>query len=500
MAFTVTQRITSNSGTTAQASRTTASFTPAASSRLFLFAAGQRDGHSSARSWSISDSISSSWTLVDESTLRIWEATPNYETNVICWYTDIGGSPAARTITVDASAGNEFYAIIAFDVTGYDTGTPFAQNSVDNGAAVSPASSSQSGTLTLGSAPTSGNLVVAMFGAGADGGGGFATPTGYTALTNQNQAYCQAAVFYHVTTTTAAVTSSDLGQTVGNWGGIIFEMTLAGSGAQSIAPDLLTNTSTVHSPTVNRGAVALAPDSIASVTAVYQPTVTPGTVVVSPDAITSTAAVHEPTVTVGTATIAPDTIASTATVHQPTIVPGAVALAPDTIASTATAYEPTLTAEGAVSPDHFVNTSTVYEPTVTPGAVAIAPAPLTNTSTVYVPTVTPGVVTIAPNTIASSTAFYSPTITTGAVTVAPDYLINTSTVYQPTIATSGVQNIDPAHLTNTSTIYSVTISGGTTGGNSLKIGTISDMVTPVIIPDMVTPSIIPDIFLPGKAQ
>ncbi len=145
------------------------------------------------------------------------------------------------TVTVDASAGNEFYAVIGFDVTGYDTGTPFAQASVDNGAQIDPAGSSESGTLTLGSTPTSGNLVVAMFGAGADSGGGFATPSGYTALVNQNQAYCQAAVFYHTTTTTAAVTCTDLGDSVGNWGGIIFEMTLDAGGPPAAGAIMTTN-------------------------------------------------------------------------------------------------------------------------------------------------------------------------------------------------------------------------------------------------------------------
>lgn len=233
MAFAVTQRSSVNSGTTSVGSQATASFTPAANSRLFVFACAQRDNHSTARSWTISDTLSSTWTKLDESTLVDWETLAIYGINVVAWYTDIGASPSARTVTVDASGGNEFYGVVAFDVTGYDTGAPFPQVSVDNGAAVNPASSSASGTLTLGSAPTNGNLVVAMFGAGADAGGGFATPSGYTALTNQNQAYCQAAVFYRTDTTTAAVTCSDLGQTVGNWGGIVFEMKLAGAATKA---------------------------------------------------------------------------------------------------------------------------------------------------------------------------------------------------------------------------------------------------------------------------
>ena len=234
MSFALTQRSSVSGGTTSAGSQATGSFTPAANSRLFVFAAAERDNNTATRSWTISDTGSHSWIKLDESTLYQWGdlvSPPNsYHINVVCWYTDISGSPAAMTVTVDASTGNEFYSVIAFDVTGYDTAAPFPQASVDNGANINPASSAASGVLTLGSAPTNGNLVVALFGAGADMGGGFATPTGYTVLTNQSQGYTQAGAFYHVTTTTAAVTCSDLGQTVGAWGGIVFEMKLAGGG------------------------------------------------------------------------------------------------------------------------------------------------------------------------------------------------------------------------------------------------------------------------------
>lgn len=227
MSFTVTQRSSVNSGTTGVGSQATASFTPAANSRLFVFAYAHRNNNTDTRSWAISDTLSSTWTKLDETALFAWQTLPEYAIGAVAYYTDIGASPAAMTVTVDASAGSEFYGVIAFDVTGYDTGAPFPQSSVDNGAAVDPSSDTASGTLTLGSAPTNGNLVVAMFASGAFSGGGFAIPSGYTALTNQNQAYSQAAVFYRTDTTTAAVTCNDLGQEVGNWAGIVFEMKLA---------------------------------------------------------------------------------------------------------------------------------------------------------------------------------------------------------------------------------------------------------------------------------
>jgi hypothetical protein len=131
------------------------------------------------------------------------------------------------TVTVDASTSNEWYSVLAFDVTGFDPDTPLAQAAVANGAAINPAASGQNGTLTLGSNPASGNMVVAMYHAGVNTASAFTAPSGYTALANQNAEYTKAAVFYHEATTTAAV-SAGLGNDVGYWGGVIIEIKAEG--------------------------------------------------------------------------------------------------------------------------------------------------------------------------------------------------------------------------------------------------------------------------------
>lgn len=235
MTWTITLLINENTGVSSAGNRTSASFTPPANSLLVAFAVGGRDNQTVARNWQINDSLSGAWTNIAESALTNWG--PNvaynarYALNVRAWRQAIGSSPAARTVTVDASTNSEFYALIIYAITGHDVASPLAQAAVANAVqAAVEGDSALSLTLTLGSAPTSGNMVLAMFGAGADGGGGFAVPTGYTALANQNLNYCPGAVFYHTSTTTAAVTCSDLGQTVGNAGGIILEIAAAAGG------------------------------------------------------------------------------------------------------------------------------------------------------------------------------------------------------------------------------------------------------------------------------
>ena len=237
MAFTITQRASNSNQTSSGESLTSSAFTPTANSRLFVIAVRMNDFHVIGTDWSISNTGSLSFTKLDESTGYPWNGNVNYVLNCVCWWDDIGGSPSSMTVTVqpDFSGGAlHFISLIVFDVTGFDTGTPFAQASVDNGSQKG-GGDSESGTLTLGGSPTSGNLVVAMFTAGADTGGGFSTPTGYTSLTNQSHGYTQASTFYHTSTTTAAVNCSDLGNAVGNWGGIIFEMTAESSGDLSVS-------------------------------------------------------------------------------------------------------------------------------------------------------------------------------------------------------------------------------------------------------------------------
>ena len=231
MAFSLTLRNATGNGTSSSATQVSGSFTPTANSRLFVFAVAERAEHVTAQSWSISNTGGLSFTLLDTSTIRNWAGDANFATNAVGWYADVGGSPSSMTVTVDPFevAETAFIHLTVFDVTGYDTGTPFAQASVDNGAE-GDGGNSVSGTLTLGGSPTSGNLVVAMFGVGCDATGAASTPTGYSVLNSATDAYTHTAIFYHVSTTTAAVTSSDLGQQVGNWGGIIFEMTLGGGG------------------------------------------------------------------------------------------------------------------------------------------------------------------------------------------------------------------------------------------------------------------------------
>jgi hypothetical protein len=237
--FAVTQRASVSNGTNSGQTYSGISFTPTANSRVFVFAVAQCDDHNNGYAWSISGSTG--WTQLDVSGSFDWDGFSSFDGQVIGWWKDVGASPSAESLTIDPNSGSTntyFISVGAFDVTGFDSGTPFAQASVDNGATEGGTgdSSGHNATLTLGANPTNGNLVVGVYGAGADSGGGFSIPTGYTALINQNQAYTQLGVFYRTDTTSPSIVCSDVGNDVGNWGGIAFEMNLGGGAPAASLP------------------------------------------------------------------------------------------------------------------------------------------------------------------------------------------------------------------------------------------------------------------------
>lgn len=242
-----------------------ASFTPTANSRLFVWCCAQADGNTVASSWAVTDSIdgATGWTIDTTTSAYNWVNLNMYTVQGILAWKDIGGSPSAMTVTLDRwSGGTELgsYSLIVFDAAEHNIGSPFAQARVANGAAVDAGgatpSDTASGTLTLGGAPTSGNAVVAMFAAGGDVAAVCSTPAGYSSLASQSDAPTHGAAFYHLDTTTAAVTSSDLGEDVGNWCGIIMEIAAdAGGEPEPEDPPISTlsaNIKTNRSPLLRR--------------------------------------------------------------------------------------------------------------------------------------------------------------------------------------------------------------------------------------------------------
>lgn len=244
MAFTVTPRHTGNSGTSSAQTHTSNSTTPTADSLFFAVWGSENDASATAPSFQTPTGGGLTYTQVTVAGVSPsypWNGDDSFRLGLAAYRAAVGSSPSAFAITVDSSSTTAtfFYGEIGFDVTGHDPVTPIVNSAIAGGTKAT--GNSETGTVAIGWTPAVGNLVIVCFTSGADGAGGFASPTAgagktFTTIINQNSASCQVGAFYRVWdgTESLTVTCSDLGDTVGNYGAIVFEVA-SGSGTPAAA-------------------------------------------------------------------------------------------------------------------------------------------------------------------------------------------------------------------------------------------------------------------------
>ncbi len=159
----------------------------------------------------ISDSVdgSTGWTAFD--TGHKTGADRDFAGAGRAFYKSFTGSPANRTVTLTRNTGLGAYwggNIVA--VQGHNTSSPIVQYdwAVDD---PNDGGNSHGITLTLDASPTSGNCVIFMLGVNNDSVSAASTPSGYTAIGSNTGLYQASYSWYHTATTTAAITSSDVG-------------------------------------------------------------------------------------------------------------------------------------------------------------------------------------------------------------------------------------------------------------------------------------------------
>jgi hypothetical protein len=247
MAFAVAARQSATNAETDAGNLVTASATPTADS-LYLVAFGAQMnafGTETLPVFATPTGGSLTYTLVDKhgdvTPGFLWGTSNGYWTGGAVYRAPIGGSPSAFAVTVDGAGGatTAYHSAVCLDITGHNVSSPIVQTA-RNGAGINPESSTASGTVTFASAPTSGNLIVVAFMQGVDAAGGVTSPTAgvgktFTAVTAQTTRFCTAAVFYRVAdgTESTTITTTDLGETVGNYVAIAFEVEAAGGGGSN---------------------------------------------------------------------------------------------------------------------------------------------------------------------------------------------------------------------------------------------------------------------------
>jgi len=242
MAWQVNHLLYETDGTSSQ-SHTSSSFTPTANAVLCVFYGGYLTSETDTIAWAITDSEGLTWTQQDRTGAGN-TSTSGGQTEGIFWYADVGGSPAAMTITVEmhASTSHE-HGFMVFEIEDGDASTPFDQFaiSVDQNASADPFT-----TDTLGSTPSSGLLAAGFLQQRASSGSRWwdAAPTNWTTQSSPTTStWIDAALLLNTTTNVTSVSHGVAG-TAALQNTMMFIAEVAEAAGVEIGGDLATETDT----------------------------------------------------------------------------------------------------------------------------------------------------------------------------------------------------------------------------------------------------------------
>ncbi len=172
MSLALTHRTSAGEASSTRTSKTSASFTPSANSKLYVFAWAQ-SGNTTDPSLTLSDSAGLTWTAVEDAAAAVGAFAPH----VSLWEATVGASPVAMTVTVSSTPA-AYIALSVFDVTGNNptiVAGQVASNVVDG-------TGEPIATGTLPAAVTPGNLTIVAAGANRDSAQAVPAPSGFTVL------------------------------------------------------------------------------------------------------------------------------------------------------------------------------------------------------------------------------------------------------------------------------------------------------------------------------
>ena len=218
-----------NDTATTAAAKTISSISPTAGTQVLVFAKCVENTSGADFDWAISNSgAAETWTL--EETTPFSHAGNN-RAQAVMWSTDAWSG--AKDITVDpfASTGDDVrhYGILIVEITDF--------NGFEQAITSNAEQNTQTHTLTFGSAPTSGNLQLAVFLCG-EGSGTItwaAPPTNWAELSGSTIETAQAVMETLTSTTNTSTTvAHDGGEVLSDWTGFAIEFAAAAAaGARS---------------------------------------------------------------------------------------------------------------------------------------------------------------------------------------------------------------------------------------------------------------------------
>ena len=203
----------------------TGSFTPTANAQLYCFFIVTNDTHQIAHAHAVTGG-GLSWAVVSGTPTGLvpWNTDANFSSRAGLWTATVGGSPSSMAVTVDgwSTTNNGYYAMLVFEDT---AASAIVSGQIGVASASKGGGASETQAVSLPSAATSGNVVIACFAAPGDTAGACAAPSGFTELgTPQTAPAAHVNVFTRSDFTSTTITCSDLGEAVGAGHAIAIEL------------------------------------------------------------------------------------------------------------------------------------------------------------------------------------------------------------------------------------------------------------------------------------
>jgi hypothetical protein len=451
--ITTTSRASASNGTTGAQTLTSASFTPAANSKVYIVAWTSRTGGAVTLDITLTTTITG-WTSTPVGNRLVFPTPANFVSDstfhgtIALFEGHMGASPSAGTITLDwaTSTGTAWGAFQVFDATG-STALPSIKSGqlVANAVSKGGGNSETATSATLPSTTVSGNTVVAAIGCSIDTSGAASTPTPatFSAITTpQTATNSTVGIWKNTAMTNTVVSWSDCGQQVGIAGTVVFELEEAGGSSDGTAtPAAISVARTMPASTQNAGssttpaATSIArtmPASTQNAGSTTTPAATPIAVTL-PNAGTGTSATSTPAATSVARTMplsaqSAGSSSSPAAITVTRTMPAASKVAGWTVSASATQVvvampAPSLVAGQITVPGVIPITVTIpaatataaQAGTATPGAIGVAVA-LAAAQALAGSGVSPDVISVAV-TLPGPTVPADATATPGAITV-----------------------------------------------------------------------------------
>ena len=141
---------------------------------------------------------------------------------------------------------------------------------------------------------------------------------------------------------------------------------VGGSSGLTITPPLLTNSSTLYTPTVSAGGSVVQAPLLTNTSDLFSPTLNPGAVQVAPPLLPSENAFFAPVVSAGGSVVQAPLLTNSSNVFAPTLAAGNVNIAPPVFSNVSVLFEPSVANTGpqTIVAGLFTNTSTLYAPSI----------------------------------------------------------------------------------------------------------------------------------------